>query len=73
MIAVWRRARHLTAEQVRQANEVNHAASQPDTGSDHHQLPDAVGTNETRETDVRPISTNVPPFSGGSIKREETA
>jgi len=73
MIAVWRKARHLTAEQVRQANETKHSTNPPDTGSDHHQLPDAVGTNETRETDVRPISTSVPPFSGGNIKREETA
>jgi CDP-diacylglycerol--glycerol-3-phosphate 3-phosphatidyltransferase len=73
MIAVWRKVRHLTAEQVRQANDVKHATSQPDTGSDHHQLPDAVGTDETRESDVRSMPTSVPPFSGGGIKREETA
>jgi len=73
MIAVWRKARHLTAEQVRQTNETTQVASQPDVRSDHHQLPEAAGTNEAREPDVRSRPTGVPPFKGGNIKREETA
>jgi len=73
IIAVWRKARHLTAEQVRQANETAQTVSPPDARSDHHQLPEAAGTNEAREPDVRSRPTGVPPFKGGNIKREETA
>jgi CDP-diacylglycerol--glycerol-3-phosphate 3-phosphatidyltransferase len=36
-----------------------------DTSTDNRQLPNTVGTNETRESDVRPVPTIVPPFGGG--------
>jgi CDP-diacylglycerol---glycerol-3-phosphate 3-phosphatidyltransferase len=36
-----------------------------DTGTDNRQLPNTVGTNEVKESDVRPVPTIVPPFGGG--------
>jgi CDP-diacylglycerol--glycerol-3-phosphate 3-phosphatidyltransferase len=73
MIAVWRKTRQFTAEQAGQTHEAKHITSQPDTGSDHQQVPTEDGANETRESDVRSVPTSVPPFSGGGVKREETA
>src|SRR6266700_2537090 len=73
MVAVWRKARQFAAEQAGQTHETQLSTSQPDAGSDHQQVPTEDGTNETRESDVRPVPTSVPPFSGGGVKREETA
>jgi CDP-diacylglycerol---glycerol-3-phosphate 3-phosphatidyltransferase len=36
-----------------------------DASTNNRQPPETVGTNETREPDVRPVPTIAPPFSGG--------
>jgi CDP-diacylglycerol--glycerol-3-phosphate 3-phosphatidyltransferase len=74
MVAVWRKTRQFAAEQAGQTHETQLSTSQPDARSDHQPVPSEDGTNETRESDVRPMpTTSVPPFSGGGVKREETA
>jgi CDP-diacylglycerol--glycerol-3-phosphate 3-phosphatidyltransferase len=39
-------------------------AHQQETGIDHRHLPATVGANEPEESDVRPVPTSVPPFTG---------
>jgi|SRR5581483_4456199 len=59
MISVWRSTR-------RSVGTHDHAPTiQHDTGNDKRHLPTAVETNEVRESDVRPMHTSVPPFTGG--------
>ena len=60
IIAVWRSIR-------RQSVTVDSAAlsAQQASSIDHRHLPTAVGTNEPRESDVRPVTTSIPPFTGG--------
>jgi len=57
MISVWRTARRSV--------EIPELAfpSQQDTSKGNRHL--TVGMNDTRESDVRPVPTSVPPFSGG--------
>jgi CDP-diacylglycerol--glycerol-3-phosphate 3-phosphatidyltransferase len=60
IIAVWR--------SIRRQSVTIHSASlsaQQTTSIDHRHLPTAVGTNEARESDVRPVTTSIPPFTGG--------
>lgn len=73
IVTVWRNIRHAAAhaDEVANAEEPKHTlhesyttGSQQDTSPNRH-LPTTVGTNETRESDVRPVPTSVPPFSGG--------
>ena len=61
IFSVWRATRLSTAKR----ESASAALAQQDTSPDNRQLPDMVGTNETLESDVRPVSTIVPPFSGG--------
>jgi CDP-diacylglycerol--glycerol-3-phosphate 3-phosphatidyltransferase len=72
MISVWRSTRRLALEQAH-TTAPHTASDQPETGPNNFQLPNAVGMNEERESDVRPVSTSVPPFNGGSLKSDETA
>ena len=60
IFSIWRATRQLVGKQ-----EVASITIAQHTGTDNRQLPDMVGTNETREPDVRPVPTIVPPFSGG--------
>lgn len=57
IISVWRTTRRST--------EIPEFAfpSQQDTSTGNRHL--TVGMNDTRESDVRPVPTSVPPFSGG--------
>ncbi|TMC23020.1 MAG: CDP-alcohol phosphatidyltransferase family protein [Chloroflexi bacterium] len=72
IVTVWRTIHSAAnADDVANAGALKHtlhesytAGSQQDTSSNRH-LPTMVGTNETRESDVRPVPTSVPPFSGG--------
>jgi len=61
ILSIWR----ATRQTVGKRESVFPAIVEQDNSTDNRQLPDMVGTNETRETDVRPVSTIVPPFSGG--------
>ena len=54
-----------TRQAVGKRESVFPATIEQDSSADNRQLPEMVGTNETRETDVRPVPTIVPPFSGG--------
>ncbi len=57
--SVWRVTRQSTATR-------DQIYAQPeDTSVNNRHLPTGVGTNETRNSDIRPLSTSVPPFSGG--------
>jgi CDP-diacylglycerol---glycerol-3-phosphate 3-phosphatidyltransferase len=61
IISIWR----ATRQAVGKRESAFPAIVEQDISTDNRQLPDMVGTNETRETDVRPVSTIVPPLSGG--------
>jgi CDP-diacylglycerol---glycerol-3-phosphate 3-phosphatidyltransferase len=61
ILSIWR----TTRQAVGKRESAFPAIVEQDISTDNRQLPDMVGTNETRETDVRPVSTIVPPFSGG--------
>ena len=61
ILSIWR----ATRQAVGKRESVFPAIVELDSSTDNRQLPDMVGTNETREPDVRPVSTIVPPFSGG--------
>ncbi len=61
IFSIWR----ATRQAVGKRELASTTTAQQDTGTNNRQLPDMVGTNETREPDVRPVSTIVPPFSGG--------
>jgi CDP-diacylglycerol--glycerol-3-phosphate 3-phosphatidyltransferase len=60
ILSIWRTT---TRQSVGKREPV--PANKQDTGIDNRQLPNTVGTNETRESDVRPVPTIVPPFGGG--------
>jgi CDP-diacylglycerol---glycerol-3-phosphate 3-phosphatidyltransferase len=60
IIAVWRSIRRQSVAVNSASHATQHAPS-----VDHRHLPTAVGTNESRESDVRPVTTSVPPFTGG--------
>jgi CDP-diacylglycerol---glycerol-3-phosphate 3-phosphatidyltransferase len=64
ILSVWRAT-------TRQATEQREAATmiKQDTSAHNRQLPNTVGTNEMRESDVRPMRTAAPPF-GGSVHQE---
>ena len=61
IVSVW----HTTRRSVGMAEHAPAHSSQQDTSTDNRHLPTTVATNETRESDVRPAHTSVPPFSGG--------
>jgi CDP-diacylglycerol---glycerol-3-phosphate 3-phosphatidyltransferase len=61
IFSIWR----ATCQSVGKREIEVAAIIQQDISTDNRQLPDMVGTNETLESDVRPVSTIVPPFSGG--------
>ena len=61
ILSIWR----ATRQAVGKRESVFPATLEQDSSADNRQLPEMVGTNETRETDVRPVPTIVPPFSGG--------
>jgi CDP-diacylglycerol---glycerol-3-phosphate 3-phosphatidyltransferase len=73
MVAVWRKTRQFTVEQAGQAHKAKLSTRPPDTGSDHQPVPTNDGTNDVQDSDVRSVPTSVPPYSGGGVKREETA
>ncbi len=60
ILSIWRTT---TRQSVGKREPV--PTNKQDTGIDNRQLPNTVGTNETRESDVRPVPTIVPPFGGG--------
>lgn len=60
ILSIWRTT---TRQSVGKREPV--PTNKQDTGIDNRQLPNTVGTNETRESDVRPMPTIVPPFGGG--------
>lgn len=60
MVSVWRTTRQSSHEPAHTPTP-----QQQDTGTSNRHLPTSVGTNETRESDVRPVPTIVPPFGGG--------
>ncbi len=61
IFSVWR----TTRQSVGKREIVSTAIARQDISTDNRQLPDMVGTNETLKSDVRPVPTIVPPFSGG--------
>ena len=61
IFSIWR----ATRQSVGKRELASTTTALQDTSSGNRQLPDMVGTNETREPDVRPVSTIVPPLSGG--------
>ncbi len=61
IISIWRKTRQAVGKREAAFPSI----AEQDISTDNRQLPDMVGTNETREPDVRPVSTIVPPFSGG--------
>ncbi len=61
ILSIWR----TTRQAVGKRESAFSAIVEQDISTNNRQLPDMVGTNETRESDVRPVSTIVPPFSGG--------
>jgi CDP-diacylglycerol--glycerol-3-phosphate 3-phosphatidyltransferase len=73
IISVWRMTRQTAGEPKSEVYEVHPFTTRQDTGSDNRELSIAVGTNEPRDTDARLLPTSVPPFTGSSIKNEETA
>jgi len=73
IIAVWRMTRQFAKEQTHEAHTPHGTPSEQDSSTNNRQLPTEVETNEAKESDVRPVPTSVPPFSGGGIQSEETA
>lgn len=68
IVSVWRMTRQpAKSEETREAVNIQEAVPihQIDTSADNHHLSTAGGTDGARETPVRPVSTSVPPFSGG--------
>ncbi|MBV9614371.1 MAG: CDP-alcohol phosphatidyltransferase family protein [Ktedonobacteraceae bacterium] len=61
ILSVWRATRQPVGKQA----PASTASAQQDINTDNRQLPGMVGTNDTRESTVRPVPTIVPPFSGG--------
>jgi CDP-diacylglycerol--glycerol-3-phosphate 3-phosphatidyltransferase len=61
IIAVWLSIRR---QSVATNSSALSALSQA-TSIDHRHLPSTVGLNDSEESDVRPVPTSVPPFSGG--------
>jgi CDP-diacylglycerol--glycerol-3-phosphate 3-phosphatidyltransferase len=61
ILSIWRATRQAMGKR----EFASITTTQQDSSTNNRQLPDMVGTNETREPDVRPVSTIVPPFSGG--------
>ncbi len=61
ILSIWR----TTRQAVGKRESAFPAIVEQDISTDNRQLPDMAGTNETREPDVRHVSTIVPPFSGG--------
>ncbi len=61
IIAVWRFIRRQSVA----IDSTTLTAHQQEPSIDHRHLPTVVGTNEPRESDVRPVPTSVPPFTGG--------
>lgn len=62
IVSVWRMTRRPV--EMREPT-LTQRDSQQDSSREHRHLPTTVGANETRESDVRPVPTSVPPFSGG--------
>jgi len=60
ILSIWRTT---TRQSVGKREPV--PTNKQDTGIDNRQLPNTVGTNEPRESDVRPVPSIVPPFGGG--------
>ena len=59
MISVWRSTR-------RSVETRDHAyCEQHDASANDHYLPNAVETNEVHRSNVRPVPTGMPPFTGG--------
>jgi CDP-diacylglycerol--glycerol-3-phosphate 3-phosphatidyltransferase len=68
IVSVWRMTRQpAKSEEAQEAVNIQEAvhAHQIDTSADRHHLSTAGGADGARETPVRPVSTSVPPFSGG--------
>jgi CDP-diacylglycerol--glycerol-3-phosphate 3-phosphatidyltransferase len=61
IVSVWRSTRQPVPLQE---HALHISTNQHDTSTGNH-LPNLVGTNEARDSDVRPVPTSVPPFSGG--------
>jgi CDP-diacylglycerol--glycerol-3-phosphate 3-phosphatidyltransferase len=65
MISVWR----STRQSVETRDQVY--CEQHDASANDHYLPNAVGTNEVHQNNVRPVPTGMPPFIG-DVQQEET-
>jgi CDP-diacylglycerol---glycerol-3-phosphate 3-phosphatidyltransferase len=62
IIVVWR----ATRVSVNAQEHMSHVTTdQQNAGKDTHNGPSPMSSNETREASVRPVSTSVPPFTGG--------
>lgn len=68
IVSVWRMTRQLAeSDKTREAVNIQETVHihQVDASADKHHLSTAGGTDGAREAPVRPVSTRVPPFSGG--------